>query len=89
MNVLRGLVPGRKITQENAEVVLRRLKATYITNPPLTPPVSDRIRDLRGSITAYDAAYVAVAEAHGMALVTGDRRPARTERIRCELRLVG
>ncbi|WP_243792164.1 type II toxin-antitoxin system VapC family toxin [Saccharopolyspora gloriosae] len=89
MNVLRGLVRGRKITQVHAEGVLRRSKATYIENLPLTPPVLDRIWDLRGDLTAYAAAYVAVAEAHGMALVTGGRQLARTERIRCELRLVG
>ncbi|MCX2733897.1 PIN domain-containing protein [Saccharopolyspora sp. NFXS83] len=88
MNVLRGLVLGRKISQEYAESALRRWKTTYIESLPLTPPVLDRMWDLRGNVTAYDAAYVAVAEAHGMALVTGDRRLARTERIRCELRLV-
>ncbi len=37
----------------------------------------DRIWGLRNNLTAYDAAYVALAEALGTTLVTADRRLAR------------
>lgn len=47
-----------------------------------------RIWELRGTVTAYDAAYVAVAEDHGARLVTRDARLARAEGPRCEIELV-
>ena len=43
---------------------------------------------LRGNLTAYDAAYVAAAEALGCPLVTADGRLAKANAVRCEIRLV-
>ncbi|MFT4028329.1 MAG: type II toxin-antitoxin system VapC family toxin [Protaetiibacter sp.] len=44
-----------------------------------------RIWQLRHDITAFDAAYVALAEALGMPLLTADRKLARTARRYCEV----
>jgi predicted nucleic acid-binding protein len=45
-------------------------------------PLLDRIWQLRESLTAYDAAYVALAEALGVALLTRDVRLSRAPGIR-------
>lgn len=43
----------------------------------------DRIWELRDNVTAYDAAYVALAEAIDCPLVTGDARLSRAPGLRC------
>ena len=40
-------------------------------------PLLDRVWQLRANVSAYDAVYVALAEALSTVLVTGDRRLAR------------
>jgi predicted nucleic acid-binding protein len=48
-----------------------------------------RIWDLRGDLTAYDAAYVALAEALDAPLVTKDARLARAPGIRAAVEVYG
>ncbi len=43
--------------------------------------------ELRHNLTGYDAAYVAVAETYGCALVTADERLTHAPDLRCEIRL--
>ena len=43
-------------------------------------PLLERVLDLRDVFSAYDAAYVALAEQVGAALLTGDLRLARAIR---------
>ena len=47
-----------------------------------------RIWELRGNVSAYDATYVAVAEALGATLVTADARLARAPGPRCAITVV-
>lgn len=47
-----------------------------------------RAYELRNNVTAYDAAYVALAEALDCPLVTADARLARASGIRCDVDLV-
>jgi predicted nucleic acid-binding protein len=47
-----------------------------------------RIWELRLSLTVYDAAYAALAEALGCPLVTADRRLATAPGTRCEIQVV-
>lgn len=42
-----------------------------------------RCWELRGNVTPYDAAYVALAETLQVTLLTGDRRLARSTGPRC------
>ena len=49
--------------------------------------LADRVWRLRGSITAYDASYVALAELLDAPLLTLDRRLGRAAGIGCEVRL--
>lgn len=50
--------------------------------------VSDRAWELVDTLTAYDAAYVALAEHLGAPLVTADARLGRAPGPTCEIRLV-
>jgi predicted nucleic acid-binding protein len=47
-----------------------------------------RIWELRENLTAYDAAYVAVAEALEVALLTAAERLHRAPGTRCEIELL-
>jgi predicted nucleic acid-binding protein len=51
-------------------------------------PLLNRIWELRHNLTAYDAAYVTLAEATGAPLVTADRRLAETPGHRAEVIVV-
>ncbi|SFE25887.1 Predicted nucleic acid-binding protein, contains PIN domain [Actinopolyspora alba] len=88
LNVLRGLVRGRKISERDASTVLDRWACAAVETLDFTTPVNGRIWELRDNLSAYDAAYVAVAESHESVLVTGDTRLASAPRLRCEIRLV-
>ena len=71
--VLRRLVRSQAVSQARAAQALDDLADMPLTRYPhdwLLP----RIWALRANLTAYDAAYVAVAEALGAPLVTCDRR---------------
>lgn len=69
--VLRGeLGPGRAAS---ALILWRQFKIERHAHGPFL----ERIWRLRANVTAYDAAYVALAEALGTTLVTADRRLAR------------
>lgn len=64
-----------------ALAALRDLPMVRYPHFPLVP----RIWELRSNLTPYDAAYVALAEALGCPLVTGDRRISRATGVRCEV----
>ena len=51
-------------------------------------PLLARVWELRDNLTAYDAAYVALAEATGAPLVTADRNLAAAPAHRAEVTLV-
>ena len=51
-------------------------------------PLLDRIWELRHGVTPYDAAYIALAEALHVALVTADARLIRAPGIRCEIEAI-
>jgi predicted nucleic acid-binding protein len=51
-------------------------------------PLLQRIWQLRDTLTAYDAAYVALAEALGVTLLTRDERLSRASGIRARVELL-
>lgn len=76
VSVLRRLVRQRRLPAGVAEGMLRdylTLRLVRFEHRPLVP----RMFELRDIFTAYDAAYVALAEAADAPLVTADRRLAR------------
>jgi predicted nucleic acid-binding protein len=53
-----------------------------------TGPFMPRAFVLRATVTAYDAAYVALAEGLDCELLTGDRRLAKAPGPRCAIRVL-
>ncbi len=51
-------------------------------------PLLRRVWELRQDLTAYDACYVALAEAVERPLLTADRRLANAPGLRCEVEVL-
>jgi predicted nucleic acid-binding protein len=79
--VLSGIV-GRDVAAL-AHVDLVQLSVTVFPFEPLAP----RVWELHPSVTAYDAGYVALAEALDVPFVTLDRRLSRASGPTCEFLL--
>ena len=73
VSVLRGLVRGQVISAQDGARALRNMAAFRATRWPMDH-LATRIWELRDNISAYDAAYVALAEALGATLATHDMR---------------
>ena len=74
------------LSEEQSRLILsllREMKAVRYPHAPLVP----RIWELRENLTAYDAAYVALAEALDAPLVTMDERLARAPGMRAAVEL--
>jgi predicted nucleic acid-binding protein len=85
--VLRRYVAREEVTAARATVALETMTVFPIaryTHEALLP----RIWELRENLTAYDAAYVALAEALRAPLVTGDERLAKAPGIRAVVEIV-
>jgi predicted nucleic acid-binding protein len=84
-NILRRAALAGEISQDNASLAHADLLALPIEFFPYVP-FAPRVWGLRHGMTAYDAWYVAIAEALGVPLATLDRRLARASGPRCEIR---
>jgi predicted nucleic acid-binding protein len=87
MSVIRGKVLGGKLGLARAQEAIDTLPSLVIDEVGV-PMLLDRMWQLRGNVTAYDAAYVAAAELMACPLVTGDGRLAKASGVRCEIRLL-
>lgn len=84
---IRGLYRGGTITGAEARLVVQRLPELAVKTVPLDP-LLPLVWDMRATVTAYDAVYVAIARTQRCPLVTADRRLARAVDDACEIRLV-
>ncbi|MDO5633410.1 MAG: type II toxin-antitoxin system VapC family toxin [Micrococcus sp.] len=75
LSVLRGLLLGRRLTAERAELARLDFHDLGIERHE-TSVLADRIWSLRHQYTAYDAGYLALAEALGVPLFTCDAKLA-------------
>jgi predicted nucleic acid-binding protein len=73
LSVLRGLVIGRKLKDDAAEVG-REDYFGFTIERHEAQPLADRVWDLRHRFTTYDACYLALAEALSVPLHTCDRK---------------
>jgi predicted nucleic acid-binding protein len=81
LHALRSLILRGTVSSERARLALDRLRDTRFVRYPHTA-LTERIWELRENLTAYDAAYIALAEALDAPLVTTDARLARASGIR-------
>ena len=79
---LRGLARSNQGLEQVVPRALTHLAGFPIRRMPL-PPLLDRMWELRHNITAYDAAYVALAERLEAVLITCDARLATASGPNC------
>jgi predicted nucleic acid-binding protein len=81
-NILRRQWLAGRISQDLAAIAHADLLELRIELYPYSP-FADRIWELRANLTAYDAWYVAIAEARDARLATLDARLSRAQGPRC------
>jgi len=84
VSAIRRLVAGRRIGSERSDRFLEGLAALPAERYSHTPLIG-RIWELRHNFTAYDAAYIALAEAMDAVLYTSDQKLCKGHRARVVL----
>ena len=87
LSVLRGLVRSGQVLPRRASLAIDDLQAMPIERAP-HHRLLEGCWELRDNITPYDAAYVALAEALEVSLVTGDARLARSTGPHCRIEVL-
>ena len=86
-SVLRRQLEAGRLDERRAGLALDDLVALPADRAP-HGPLLGRVWELRGSLTVYDAVYVALAEALDAVLLTGDRRIGRALGPRCAVEIL-
>jgi predicted nucleic acid-binding protein len=86
-HVLRARVHRGKLAADQARAALVDVALLPIQRFEATP-LLQRMWELRDNVTAYDAAYVALAELFDAAIITADRALASAAGPRCRFRVV-
>ena len=79
--ILRRFVLRGALDERSGALAIRRWRSLDVERYP-HEPFLDRVWRLRTNVSAYDAVYVALAEALSTVLVTGDRRLAAAPGLR-------
>lgn len=87
VSVWRRRVAAKMMTARRAALAVSDLKHLPLQRSPHRM-LLERIWELRHGITPYDAAYVALAEALDVVLMTADARLARAPGVKCEIELI-
>jgi predicted nucleic acid-binding protein len=83
---LRGLAMGGKVADDAVQAAMADFMALELVRH-VHQPLRPRIWELRHNATAYDATYLALAEALEVPLVTTDRALARVPDVRVDVEL--
>jgi predicted nucleic acid-binding protein len=84
---VRRLLAQGRIDERRARSALQSFMAIPIRRQPHSPMLA-RVWALRDNVSPYDAAYVALAEALDVPLITADRRLAQAPGATCAFELV-
>jgi predicted nucleic acid-binding protein len=84
VSALLGLMRGQKISEQEADAALSSYRAFPVERQDVLP-LWPRLKSLHANLSAYDAQYVALAEALDVPLVTADARVKRSGVARCEV----
>ena len=77
VSALLGLMRGQKISEREADAALSSYRAFPVERQDVLP-LWPRLKSLHANLSAYDAQYVALAEALHVPLVTADARVKRS-----------
>lgn len=77
ISVLRRMAQLKEISSRRAEEAIEDYLSLYIERLP-HHDIAERIWELRDSVSAYDGAYIALAEALDAPLITCDGKLARS-----------
>jgi predicted nucleic acid-binding protein len=84
ISALLGLMRGQKISEREADAALSSYRAFPVERQDVLP-LWPRLKSLHANLSAYDAQYVALAEALQVSLITADARIQRSGVARCKL----
>ncbi len=87
MSVLRRQLANGSLSSEQASNALDDLLSLPLAVYP-TAPLLGRGWEIRDNVTAYDACYVALAEALDCTLLTADGRLANAPGTRCQIETI-
>jgi predicted nucleic acid-binding protein len=88
VSTLRRAAREKRVDEQRSLQVLTDLAALPLRRVPHLPLLG-RVWELRDNLSAYDASYVALAEALDAVLVTADGRIERASGINCEIAALG
>ena len=86
-HALRRQVLGRSLGAADGWAALDTWRRLGVVRHPIDG-LLDRVWELRENVSAYDASYLALAEALGCALLTADGRLSRVPALRCAVTVV-
>ena len=84
ISALLGLTRGQKISEREADAALSSYRAFPVERQDVLP-LWPRLKSLHANLSAYDAQYVALAEALHVPLITADARIKRSGAARCKV----
>jgi len=84
ISALLGLMRGQKISGQEADAALSNYRAFPVERQDVLP-LWPRLKSLHANLSAYDAQYVALAEALDVSLITADARIKRSGVARCKI----
>lgn len=88
VSTLRRAARAKRLDEQRSLQALTDLAALPLRRVPHLPLLG-RVWELRDNLSAYDASYVALAEALETVLVTADGRIERASGVNCEIAVLG